>query len=607
MNFPEPDVTVTHRDDGTILFRCDIPIDPYEPDVYAMLTKQASTRPDARFVGQRINGGDWTYLTYGEVDRKARSVGQGLLNRGFKPGEVILILSENTLEHCLLMFGCYAAQVAAAATSPGYSLQSTTFDKLTHVFELTTPRAIFVQDGARFAKALSALDLGDTEIIAAENAEAVGATPLDDLIATEATDQVQASIDGITPDTVAKILFTSGSTGMPKGVIQSHGMLASNAAMAGTVRRIPTEGEDYQILDWLPWSHSFGANTNFNGCLRKGGIFHIDGGKPLPGAFDETIENLRTVSPSLFSTTPSAFAMLITAMEQDKQLRANFFKHLAAMSFGGAALPADLYERMQNVAIEEMGQRILFMSGYGATETGPTITLTYFETDRVGLLGLPLPGTTIKMVPHGDTYELRFKAPSITPGYYKQPDKTAEAFDEEGYYKIGDAGKFVDPNKPELGLLFDGRVAEEFKLLTGTWVSVGKLRTGLLAACSPLLRDAVIAGQDENYISALAWPNEDKVRALAGLPADAPLADVLASDKVRAAIADGLAAYNKANPASSTRIEKLVLLEEEPSADGHEITDKGYINQRATLTRRANLVEALYADAPDDRIIKPAS
>ena len=598
MNFPEPDLYLEERDDGTLIYGCNLDCQPWPGSMFKYVEQHGAGRPDHEFLKERGASGDWRTLTYGEANAKARPIAQALLDREFDAERPVMVLSRNSIEHGLLMLGCFAAGVPIAPVSSGYALASTTFEKLKHVFELTTPGAVFVQEGEDYATALRALDLTGVEVIAVDpTPDDISCTRFDHLLTTKITDDVQTAIDAVGADTIGKFLFTSGSTGMPKAVVQTHGMMSSNAAQITTVRRPFPDDPDPMILDWLPWSHAFGGNSNFGATLRQGGTFHIDHGKPLPGAFDVTLQNIKDVSPTYFSTTPSAHAMLIAAMERDPALRSAFFKRLRATAYGGAALPTDLYERMQKLAIEETGERILFLSGYGATETGPTATTTWFETDKVGLLGLPVPDVTIKLVPHGDTYELRFKGPNIMPGYWRDPVKNAEAFDKEGFYKIGDAGRFLVPGDINQGLVFDGRVTEEFKLLTGTWVSVGTLRLKAVAAASPYIRDAVITGHDRDFIGLLCWVNEDQVKALTG-------GTDLSDPKLVAAIRDGLAAHNATNKGSSTRIKRVILMDEPPSVDGHEITDKGYINQRATLTRRAHLVDALYADNPGDDVIE---
>ncbi|MGB1086993.1 MAG: AMP-binding protein, partial [Alphaproteobacteria bacterium] len=549
---------------------------------------------------------DWRYITYGAFQEQVDRVASWAIRNGFDADTPTLILSENTVEHALLSFGLMAAGAWSAPISPGYSLMSETFDKLKHVHGVVKPKAIFVQDGQAFAPALRALDLTGVTVIAAKpTPDDIPSLSFADLVAQPAGDEVAAAMAALTPDTVAKVLFTSGSTGMPKGVLQHHGMMATAIAARLTVTIREDHEPDTVWLDWLPWSHSFGGNANLLSAIAQGGTFHIDHGKPLPGAFNDTLDNLHSLSPTQFSTTPSAFGLLITALENDEKLAEKFFHQLKMVSYGGAALPTDLYERMQQVAIRTTGERIRFNTGYGATETGPAITNTYFPTDRVGLLGLPLPGCQLKLVPHGDdgSYEIRVKAPYVTKGYLNNAEKTAAAFDEDGWYCIGDAAKFVDPAKPELGLLFDGRVAEEFKLLTGTFVSVGKLRLQVVAAGSPYIRDAVITGHDRNYVGALIWLNEDKARALTQMP-DATVEEVIKATALHNTIAGGLRAHNVANPGSSTTIRRVILMAEPPSADGHEITDKGYINQRATLQRRHKLVESLYNDPAPEGVIE---
>ncbi len=604
-------VSLEKQADGSLLYPSHTPMDE-QPDTVTHLLKQTATnRPDQSFLGWRPLLADgtrdsWHYITYGAFQEQVERVAGWMLANGFGADTPTLILSENTVEHALISFGAMAAGAWSAPISPGYSLMSTTFDKLKHVHGVVKPKAIFVQDGQAFAAALRALDLAGVTVIAVTpTPDDIPCTLFANLVVHEATDAVAQSMAALTPETIGKVLFTSGSTGMPKGVLQHHGMMA-NAIAARLTVTIREEHEPNTVwLDWLPWSHSFGGNANLLSAVAQGGTFHIDHGKPLPGGFEATLDNLRTLHPTQFATTPSAFGMLIAALESDPALAIGFFHQLKFVSYGGAALPTDLYERMQQVAINTTGQRIRFNTGYGATETGPAITNTYFPTNRVGLLGLPLPGCTLKLVPHGEegSYEIRVKAPYVTKGYLNDPEKTAAAYDEDGWYCIGDAARFVDPQKPELGLLFDGRVAEEFKLLTGTFVSVGKLRLQVVAAGSPLIRDAVITGQDKAFIGALIWLNEDKVRAFTG-HAEAPLDDVLADEKLRDEIATGLAKHNAANPGSSTSIRRAVLMAEPPSADGHEITDKGYINQRAALQRRAPLVEAIYADTPPPHVIE---
>ena len=405
-------------------------------------------------------------------------------------------------------------------------------------------------------------------------------------------------------DTVAKYLFTSGSTGMPKGVIQTHRMMMAQIAAGEALRtEEPDPSEIPQSLEWMPWNHISAGNISFNGNMSSGGTVYLDAGKPIPGMFEQTIANLREVSPRVFGSAPVAFAMLADAMERDPALRASFFKNLEYMGYGGATLSSDIYDRMQALAVAETGMRIPLTTMYGATET-QGITVVHWVTERVGLVGLPVPGITLKLVPNGAKLEVRVKGPTVTPGYLNDPKKTAEAFDEEGFYSLGDAAKFLDENKPELGLVFDGRVTEDFKLSSGTWVSTGTLRADAVAACTPLVQDAVVCGLDKPYIALLAWPNIAGARKVAGLPDDADPQSVISHPKVVEHLRAALQKHNKAGGGSSTRIARIHLMLEPPSIDGHEITDKGYVNQAATAARRAHLVERLYQDpAPEDVIV----
>ena len=395
----------------------------------------------------------------------------------------------------------------------------------------------------------------------------------------------------IAPDAVAKILFTSGSTGMPKGVINTHRMLCANQAMLAAAWPFVRDMAPI-LVDWLPWNHTFGGNFCFNLALFNGGTFHIDDGKPAPPLIGRTVENLRLASPNLYFNVPAGFAALLPALEQDAGLRDSFFRDLKAIFYAAAALPQDLWDRLERVADLSGHPRPLMLSAWGSTETSPLATLVHFSIPRAGNIGLPVPGCELKFQPSGAKYELRLRGPNITPGYHDRPDLTAAAFDEEGFYRMGDAGLLADPDDPAAGVLFDGRVAEDFKLTTGTWVSVGALRVGTVGACSPLVQDVVVTGHDTDRIGLLVWPAMAAVAALDPDVGDDPEA-LCKSEKVTAAIAEKLAAWNAANPASSTRIDRFVLMATPPSIDANEITDKGYVNQRATLERRAELVDAL--------------
>jgi feruloyl-CoA synthase len=508
-----------------------------------------------------------------------------------------MILSGNSIEHALMTLGAYTAGVPAAPISPAYSLISTDHAKLKHCFDKVAPRVVFAQSGAMFGKALEVLKAVDptVTVVTADGAE--GTVPFAEVAGTAPTAAVSTSRETLGPATVAKYLFTSGSTGLPKAVPQTHGMMAGVIAGQEGIRTdTPDPDEIPQSLEWMPWSHISAGNIGFNGVLWAGGTLHIDEGKPLPGMFETTIKNLYEVSPIVFGSAPIAFSMLAEAMENDPALRRSFFKNLRYMGYGGATLSDDVYHRIQALAVAETGQRIPLTTMYGATET-QGITVTHWITERVGLVGLPLPGIQLKLAPSGSKYEVRVKGPTVASGYHKDPERTSAAFDEEGFYKLGDAARFVDPDDPAKGLVFDGRVTEDFKLDSGTWVSVGVLRPDIVAACSPYIHDAVITGQDKPFIGAMLWPSP---AGLAALVADQGPGTPL--EKLVAILRDRLGAFNAAAGGSSRRIGRFTILTEPPSIDAGEITDKGYVNQRCTLERRAERVEALYAKAPGEGV-----
>ncbi|WP_316175018.1 MULTISPECIES: AMP-binding protein [unclassified Bradyrhizobium] len=599
------DIAVERRPDGAIVMKSRIPLQDYEPHIPASLAKWAKLAPERTWLAQRTGPErQWRKISYGEAKRMVDSLTQGLLDLGLEEGRPIAILSGNSIGHALLTQAAMQARLPAAPVSPAYSLMSHDHLKLRYLFDLIKPAAVMVQDGPTFEKALKALELdGVTVIHVARPCDGIESIGFAELAATPATAEVEASIARITPDTIGKLLFTSGSTGMPKAVINTQRMMCANAAMMMQVRPRGSDAPISTVLDWMPWNHTMGGNALFNPLLIEGGTLYIDDGRPLPGQFEETIRNLREVSPTYYANVPAGYAALAAAMERDDALCRSFFRDLGIMAYGGARLPDDLYDRMQALAVKTTGERIVFYTGWGSTETGPTSTGTYWNTERVGLIGLPFPGVELKMVPTGAKYELRLRGANVMPGYFGQPELTAKAFDEEGFYCIGDAGVFVDPDDPVQGIIFAGRVVEDFKLTTGTFVHVGSLRTDAIAAATPVIQDALVTGQDRDHVGLLAWPNLHACRQLVGDP-NAGFDDVVRHPAVIACLKRGLEAHNEeCEGATSRRIARAMLMVEPPSIDGHELTDKGYINQRAGLERRAALVDKLYADPPGDDVI----
>ena len=610
MNWLPRDIAVERRDDGVIVLQSRIPLQPFATHIPALLARWAGERPDQTWIAQR-KGADrqWRRISYAEGKALVDSLTQALLDLKVPEGRTVALLSGNSLEHALMTQAGMQARLPVAPISASYSLLSQDHAKLKYLFALVKPAVVLVQDGVQFQKALDALRheglLAGVTLVHVDRApEGIPSMAFDALAKTPVTADVAASVAAITPDTVGKLLFTSGSTGMPKAVINTQRMMCANVAQANQARNSPGPGPSV-VLDWMPWNHTMGGNAVFNGMLGEGGTLYIDDGRPVPGLFDETLRNLREVSPTLYSNAPSGYAVLAAALEKDDALCRTFFKNLTLLTYGGARLPDDLYERMQALAVKYTGERIVFYTGWGSTETAPTSTGTYWETERVGLIGLPFPGVQLKLVPtpSAGMYELRLKGINVFPGYHAQPELSQGAFDEDGFYKIGDAGTLVHPDDPAQGLVFAGRVTEEFKLTTGTFVHVGELRTDCIAACSPVLLDALVAGQDKPFVGLLAWPNLGACRQLMGDPQATP-EQIVAHPAVLARVAEGLAAHNATiQGASSRRIARVLLMTEPPSIDGNELTDKGYINQKAGLTRRAALVQQLYAETAGAEVI----
>ncbi|HSH71399.1 MAG TPA: feruloyl-CoA synthase [Deferrisomatales bacterium] len=602
LNLAPAAIEILPQEGGAQLLRSPVPLGPYPNSFGEHLRRWAAVAPERTFLAERAGDRGWRRVSYAEALTAARSIGQALIDRGLSPDRPVMILSENSLDHALLQLGCLYSGVPVAPLSPAYSLVSKDHAKLKFLYELVRPGLVYAGDGPRFAAALGALDLDGAELVVSSEApEAFPATLFSSLSATVPTPAVDAAFDAVGPDTIAKILFTSGSTDMPKGVINTHRMLCASQQSIAQIWPF-LEDKPPVLLDWLPWNHTFGGNKSFNLVLRNGGTLYIDAGKPMPGAIETTIHNLREVSPTISFNVPKGYDALLPYLEQDAAVRDSFFRDLDMIFYAAAALPQNLWERLEKLAMQVRGEPVFMASGWGATETSPVITMVHYPIDRAGIIGLPMPGFEVKMVPNEGKLEMRVRGPNVTPGYYRRPDLTAKAFDPEGFYQIGDAGRFADPEDPAKGLVFDGRVTEDFKLTTGTWVQVGSLRLGALDAAAPLLQDAVITGHDRDYIGILAWPNLPECRKLAGLETADPEAVVRAPAVVEA-LRKALQGRNAGQKGSSTRINRVLLLVEPPSLDANEITDKGYINQRATLENRAHLVARLYAQPPTTDVI----
>ena len=577
LRFAPPRVEIERRSDGAMILRSPLALGGHARAVGEWLERWAREAPDRTFLAERRDGA-WRKLSYREALALARRVAQGLLDRRLAASRPLVILSDNSIDHALLALGAMHVGVPVAPVSPAYSLMSKDFAKLKAIFGLLRPGLVWTSDPEKFAPALAAVGANSTSIA--------------ELLAAEATARVEAAFERIGPSTVAKILFTSGSTGVPKGVINTQRMLTVNQEQYALVWPF-LEDRPQVLVDWLPWNHTFGGNNNFGMMLRNGGTLHIDAGKPAPGLVETSARNLKEIPPTIYFNVPRGFDLLLPFLEKDAELRANFFRKLDLMVYAGAALPQNLWERMQQLALAELGRRIPLISAWGSTETAPMATGVHYAVDRAGIIGLPVPGCEIKLVPAGGKLEARVKGPNVTPGYYGRDDLTKAAFDEEGYYRIGDALKFADPKKPELGFAFDGRIAEDFKLSTGTWVHVGATRVKLIAAGDPLIQDAVITGHERSEVGALVFLNAAAVKAK-GLDSAGVCEQLRAAMKKLA---------SETGAGTSTHPVRALVMAEPPSIDANEITDKGYINQRAVLERRALLVEKLHAESPASEVI----
>jgi feruloyl-CoA synthase len=514
-----------------------------------------------------------------------RAIGQALLDRGLSAERPLAILSDNDIEHALLALACMHVGIAYVPVSSAYSLISADFGKLKQVLGMLTPGLVFAADGARFAKAIAAAVPAGTEILTGDRFSELDATP--------ATAAVEAAHAAVGPDTIAKFLLTSGSTGQPKAVINTQRMLCSNQQML--TQSLPSLREEPPVLvDWLPWNHTAGSNHNLGLVLNHGGTLYIDEGKPVPGLIEKTVRNLREVGPTIYFNVPRGYEALLPFLRDDAQLRKSFFSRLRLLQYAAAVLPQPIWRAYEELAVQTCGERILWITGYGATETAPAAMFTSRGAARAGTVGLPVDGVEMKLVPTGEKLEARFRGPSVTPGYWRQPELTRAAFDEEGYYRTGDAMRFVDAADPRLGFEFDGRTTEDFKLGTGTWVSVGPLRAKINSACSPLVQDVVIAGHDRAWLGALVFLNAAVCRELQ-------------AGEIRAYLERVFKQLAREATGSSTGIARALIMADPPSIDAGEITDKGSINQRAVLRSRAELVERLYADSPDADIIRVSS
>lgn len=584
---------------GVRYLEAELPLGDCARRVTDYLRHWAEATPDTSFLarrGRRPDGtrGDWQHLRYGEALAGARRIGQALLDRGLDAERPVLILSENSLEHGLMALGCMYAGVPFCPVSTAYATASEDCTRLRHVVETLTPGLVLAADGARFGAALAATLAPDVEVVLVEGALADRqATPWAQLLATPATPAVDAAMRATGPDTLVKFLFTSGSTKLPKPVINTQRMWCAN--LRQITLSLPALAEAPPVLvDWLPWNHTFGGNHNFGLVLQHGGTLHIDDGKPVPALMHETLRNLREIAPTVYFNVPAGFEQIAQALQTDAQLRATLLSRVRFFFYSGAGLSQPVWDTLHAVQEAALGERIVMATGLGMTESAPSALFVNSPDVAAGDIGSPVPGLCVKLVERGDKTEVRYRGPNITPGYWRDAEATRAAFDDEGFLCSGDAVCWIDPQDPHRGLRFDGRIAEDFKLATGTFVSVGPLRARVLAAGAPYLQDVVVTGLNHNEVGLLIFP-APRCREASGLPADAPWAEVLASAGVRARIEGLLGQLARQSTGSASRVARALLLAEPPSPAHGEITDKGSVNQRAVLSRRAALVEALHA------------
>ncbi len=590
--------------DGVLYLQHPEPLPDYPVAVTDRLIHWARTTPGRSFVAERDGHGVWRHLTYARTLDRVEHVAQALLDRGLSAERPVVILSGNGTDHLVLALACMHVGVPYAPVAPAYALLARELDALRYVCDLMRPGLVFAADAGAFDRAVAAVVPSGSEAVASTGRfTGRSHTPFADLDATPVTRDVRDAHARVTGDTVAKILFTSGSTGRPKAVINTQRMLSSNQAML--LAMMPFLAEHPLVLcDWLPWNHTFGGNHNVGIVLFNGGTLYLDAGRPTPEGMDTTLRNLRDVAPTAYFNVPRGYEMLMPHLKADAAFRAHFFSRLKLLFYAAAGLGQRFWDELRDVAVDACGEEILMMTGLGATESAPYAISTGADGALSGMIGLPVPGVELKLVPTGAKLEARLRGPNVTPGFFRQPELTAAAFDEEAFYKLGDAVRWIDPDDPAKGLMFDGRLNEDFKLSTGTWVSVGPLRVRFLQHFGGLAQDVVIAAPDRAHVTALVFPALDACRGLAGdLPADALPAEVVAHPAVRTRFQALLATFAREQRGSAAIVARILLLDSRPSFDHREITDKGSLNQKAVLTHRAALVEDLYADPPPSHVL----
>jgi feruloyl-CoA synthase len=594
LTFAPRELSIERRTDGTLMLSSPLELGRCDWRITDFLPTWANSAPDRIFLAQRNVNGGWDEITYREAWLQVQAVGQSLIDMGAKPADKLAVLSGNSIENAVISFAAMSMGVILAPISPNYTLMPGGLARLNDIAEALRPKFVFVQSGRDFSAARSIPELAAASWISVDGAP--DTSPFLALTTRTGSEGFERASRAVSCDDVAKILFTSGSTGFPKGVLNTHRMMASSLQM-GSLLVSPPEAPVQ--VEWLPWHHTMGSNVILHSILKNGGTLYIDDGRPLPQLFHKTIANLKEISPTAMFNVPAGYNLLCDAIENDLDLGASVFKRLDRLSYAGAAISQGTLEKLNRLTSSITGRRIPVMSGYGTTETAPTISTTHWATDQPGEIGLPAPGLRLKLIPVSDTYEARVKGPNVTPGYLERPDLTEKAFDEEGFYRIGDTVSFLDPQKPELGLRFTGRISENFKLANGTWVSIGNMRAAILAATRGVLQDIVVAGENRESCALLCWLNPTEAARISKTPA----ADLTCDPLVVQFLKDRFQEYNE-TVGSSERICSFSLLKDPPSLAAGEITDKAYVNQRAVLKHRSGQVERLYCNEASRDVIQ---
>jgi feruloyl-CoA synthase len=619
---------VRHGADGSVYLQSSAPLGPYQTRITDSLDYWATHAPDRTFLAQRepnVEAGlqtrlgphanleaglqtrldephGWRRLSYGDALARVRRIAQALLDRRLSLDRPIVILSGNGIDHGLLALAAMYVGVPYAPIAPAYSLQATEYSALQRVFECLEPALVFTENGAAYERALRAVLTDRTELVVSGSPGSLRSTALAELEGTRATSAVDAAKQRVNGDTIAKVLFTSGSTGRPKGVINTQRMLCSNQEMIRSVLTFLTD-EPPVICDWSPWNHTAGGNHNFGLVLRNGGTLYIDEGKPTPALFAATLRNLREIPCTAHFAVPRLYEMLMPHLRSDAVLRRTFFSRVQLLFYAAAGLGQRFWDELRDVALEACGEEIMIMTGFGATETAPFAFTTATLNAFAGLVGLPAPGMDVKLTPVESKMEARVRGPNITPGFWRDEALTAAAFDDEGFYRLGDAMELADRIDPRNGLVFNGRLAEDFKLSTATWVSVGPLRAKILAQAAGLVQDVVICGHDREFVTALVFPNLQMCRDMVDAGPDTPARALLSHPVIVSRFTDVFTTLAAASTGSSTFVARAIVLEDPPSMDAREVTDKGSINQKAVLAHRAALVEELYSPSPSRHVL----